>query len=77
MYRLAVDPAYRRRGIAEGLVSRVERRLRAMGAERITALVFHEEPGAAEFWTGACYAPDRAIERYAKDLGPTRSLDST
>jgi ribosomal protein S18 acetylase RimI-like enzyme len=70
MYRLAVDPAYRRQGIARRLVESVETRLRALGAERITSLVFVHEPGAADFWRRAGYAPDPATERYAKDLRP-------
>ncbi|HEY7295269.1 MAG TPA: GNAT family N-acetyltransferase [Dehalococcoidia bacterium] len=68
MYRLAIDPAYRRRGIARRLVAAVEAALRALGAERISSLVFEEEPGAAEFWLSAGYAPDPATSRYAKDL---------
>jgi ribosomal protein S18 acetylase RimI-like enzyme len=68
MYRLAVDPAYRRRGIARVLVEAVETELRRLGCERITCLVFKDEVGAPEFWRGAGYAPDPVIERYAKDL---------
>ncbi len=68
MYRLAVDPEYRRRGIARRLVAAVEAALRARGCERITSLVFEDEPGAAAFWRGAGYAPDPATRRYAKDL---------
>ena len=70
MYRLAVDPAYRRRGLARRLVLGVEAALRALGAERITSLVFTDEPGAAELWRSLGYAPDPATERYAKDLTP-------
>ena len=68
MYRLAVAPAYRRRGIARRLVEGVEATLRALGAERITSLVFKDEPGAAELWRSVGYHPDPATERYAKDL---------
>jgi ribosomal protein S18 acetylase RimI-like enzyme len=68
MYRLAVDPAYRRRGIARALVGAVETELRSLGCERITSLVFKHEPGAPEFWRHAGYAPDTLIERYAKNL---------
>ena len=68
MYRLAVDPAYRRRGVARRLVVAVEERLRELGAERITSLVFKDEPDAPEFWRGVGYAPDPATERYAKNL---------
>jgi ribosomal protein S18 acetylase RimI-like enzyme len=68
MYRLAVDPEYRRQGLARRLVDFVEERLRALGAERITSLVFVHEPGAADFWHGAGYQPDAATERYTKNL---------
>ncbi len=68
LYRLAVEPAYRRRGIAQRLVAAVEAALRTKGCERITSLVFEDEPGAAEFWRGAGYEPDPATRRYAKDL---------
>jgi ribosomal protein S18 acetylase RimI-like enzyme len=68
MYRLAVDPACRRRGIARALVEAVEAELSRLGCERITSLVFKDEPGAPEFWLGVGFAPDPLIERYAKDL---------
>ena len=68
MYRLVVDPAYRRRGIAGRLVAAVEAELRALGAERVTSLVFKDEPGAPQLWRSVGYRPDPAIERYAKDL---------
>jgi ribosomal protein S18 acetylase RimI-like enzyme len=68
LYRLAVDPAYRRRGIAGQLVAAVEARLRELGAERITSLVFEDEPGAVPFWRGAGYVPDPATRRYARNL---------
>jgi ribosomal protein S18 acetylase RimI-like enzyme len=68
MYRLAIDPDYRRQGIARQLVDAVEAGLRALGAERITSLVFTREPGAAAFWQHAGYEPDPATARYTKDL---------
>lgn len=67
--RLAVDPEYRRMGLGGQLVEAVEVRLRALGAQRITALVLAEEPGAPEFWVSVGYKPDAETERYAKDLG--------
>jgi len=70
MYRLAVHPDYRRRGIAALMVQQVEAELRRLGAERITSLVFTAEPGAAQFWARAGYAPDPATQRFAKDLVP-------
>ena len=68
MYRLAVDPSYRRSGIARRLVQEVESRLRELGAERITALLFKGEQGAAAFWQSVGYAIDDDIERWMKDL---------
>jgi ribosomal protein S18 acetylase RimI-like enzyme len=69
VYRLAVDPEFRRRGIARALVLAVEKALRARGAVRITCLVYRHEPGAPEFWQSVGYEPDPVIERYARDLG--------
>jgi ribosomal protein S18 acetylase RimI-like enzyme len=68
MYRLVVDPRHRRKGVAKELVDRVEEALCRRGARRITSLVFHDEPGAADFWRSAGYEPDAAVTRYAKDL---------
>ncbi len=69
MYRLAVAPDYRRRGIARKLVGAVECRLRRLGAERITALVAkHEEPARA-FWRSVDYVDDTGMGRYAKNIG--------
>ena len=57
-YRLAVDPAVRRRGVATRLVEEVERRMRALGAERVAIRVFHGEPGAIAFWEALGYRPE-------------------
>ena len=56
-YRLAVDPAVRRRGVATRLVEEVERRMLALGAERVAIRVFHGEPGAVAFWRRSATAP--------------------
>ena len=49
IYRLAVTPAYRRRGIARRLVAEISSALFAKGAERLSALVEHEHPWAIDF----------------------------
>jgi ribosomal protein S18 acetylase RimI-like enzyme len=69
MYRLAVLPAVRRRGIAAALVAEGERRMRALGCRRVTALVADGDDGAAEFWSHVDYVR-YAMERYVHTLGP-------
>jgi ribosomal protein S18 acetylase RimI-like enzyme len=71
IYRLAVLPAYRRRGIARALVGEAERWLHGMGARRISALVESDHPWATEFWDslGASgYWHDERMRRYVKTL---------
>ena len=68
MYRLAVPPDHRRRGIARALVAEVERRLRAKGARRITALVAKSEEEARPFWEAVGYEHDVRMLRYVKTL---------
>lgn len=69
MYRLAVDPAHRRRGIASALVRAGEQHLRAQGAARVTALVAHDEVDAVGLWEAAGYARDTVITRFVRSLG--------
>jgi ribosomal protein S18 acetylase RimI-like enzyme len=68
MYRLAVDPAHRRQGIALMLVRAGERQLAARGARRVSALVAHEEPDAIGLWAAAGYARDADIARFVRNL---------
>ena len=68
LYRLAVDPAYRRRGIARALVREVEGRLRKRGAKRVTALVLREEQAATAFWPAVGYDADPTIRRHVRNL---------
>ena len=50
IYRLAVAPEYRRRGIAHRLVAEVSKALFDKGAERVSALVEHDHRWAIDFW---------------------------
>jgi ribosomal protein S18 acetylase RimI-like enzyme len=68
VYRLAVLPEFRRRGVAGSLVAEVERRLRAKGARRVTALVVKSEDHAMAFWEAAGYDHDRRMARFVKTL---------
>jgi len=68
MARLAIDPQYRRIGLARSLVERVERELRSLGARRIGAIVLKNNRGGRAFWSSAGYELDREDVRYVKDL---------
>jgi ribosomal protein S18 acetylase RimI-like enzyme len=68
LYRLAVHPDHRRRGIARALVVEVERWLREQGAKRITALVESDHSDALGFWEAAGYALDPRMCRYVRAL---------
>jgi ribosomal protein S18 acetylase RimI-like enzyme len=67
-YRLAVDPAHRRRGLATALVGAGEERLRALGAHRLNAIVESEEADAMAFWAAAGYELQTARSRFVKNL---------
>lgn len=71
LYRLAVLPSYRRRGVARALVAAAEERLAAGGALRVSALVEHDHPWAVGFWD-SIYEPDRRMIRYVKKVDATR-----
>ena len=71
LYRLAVLPSYRRRGIARALVAAAEERLAERGARRVSALVEHDHPWAVGFWD-SLYEPDPRMIRYVKKVDATR-----
>jgi ribosomal protein S18 acetylase RimI-like enzyme len=74
MYRLAVAPHVRRQGIASRLVREGERRLRALGCRRVTALVLDVDVHAAEFWTEVGYVT-YPMTRYVHSLEPDRATE--
>jgi ribosomal protein S18 acetylase RimI-like enzyme len=70
IYRLAVTPEYRRRGIARRLVAEISEALFAEGAERLSALVEHEHRWAMDFWESLRdlgYEYDPRFARYISD----------
>jgi ribosomal protein S18 acetylase RimI-like enzyme len=68
LYRLAVLSEHRRRGVGLLLVREGERRLLAMGARRISALVGRDDEAAARLWTAAGYDRDELIGRFVKNV---------
>ena len=68
LYRLAVRPPVRRRGIALGLVAEAERRLAAKGARRLSAIVLSEHDPAVALWISAGYHHDTRVGRYVRTL---------
>jgi ribosomal protein S18 acetylase RimI-like enzyme len=68
MYRLAVLPSYRRRGIARRLVEEGHARLLAKGARRVTALVGSDEEEAKSLWRALGYEFDEHIARFVRNL---------
>ena len=66
--RLAVNPDYRRRGIASELVVRAEQLLRKRGAKRVYADILKDSPEALDFWRALGFVPNDVVEPYAKNL---------
>lgn len=70
IYRLAVMPEHRRKGIARRLVTEISRELYAKGATRLSALVEHEHQWAIDFWDSVAdlgYEYDPKFVRYIAD----------
>jgi len=71
IYRLAVAPERRRKGIARKLVAEVSKTLSAKGATRLSALVEHEHRWAMDIWDSLHdlgYVRDPKFARYIADM---------
>ena len=71
IYRLAVRPGFKRRGIARRLMAEAERRLGAQGAKRLTAVVDSESLESVPFWEAMAsqgWEASHAGVRYVKNL---------
>jgi ribosomal protein S18 acetylase RimI-like enzyme len=66
LYRLAVAPEHRRRGIGRLLVEAAEDRLRALGAGRFDAMVLAENELGSATWRAGGYAPQEEWRRWVK-----------
>ncbi|MEV4615685.1 GNAT family N-acetyltransferase [Kitasatospora sp. NPDC049258] len=68
LYRLAVDPQQRRRGVAAALLAAAEARFEALGGRRADAMVLDRNELGRQFWQGAGYHPQEQWTRWAKPL---------
>lgn len=68
VYRLAVHPDYRLRGIARRLVSEAEEWLRGQGAKRVGAVVEKDHPWATGFWDSTEFVLAPLDLRYVRNL---------
>ena len=68
IYRLAVAPDHRRRGLGRQLVEAAEDRLRRLDAPKISALVLQEHDHATAFWRAIGYEHDDRVARWTRML---------
>lgn len=68
LYRLAVHPGHRRRGVGTALLAAAERRFAAFGGRRADAMVLNRNELAQHAWRAGGYAPQEQWSRWVKPL---------
>jgi ribosomal protein S18 acetylase RimI-like enzyme len=68
LYRLAVAPDRRRRGIGAALVAAAEERFRSLGGTRVDAMVLDDNAGAWAIWAANGYRRQAEWSRWVKPL---------
>jgi ribosomal protein S18 acetylase RimI-like enzyme len=68
LYRFAVDPQRRRRGIGRALLDAAEQRFADFGGHRADAMVLEDNTIAHPAWAAAGYAPQPEWVRWVKPL---------
>jgi ribosomal protein S18 acetylase RimI-like enzyme len=66
IYRLAVGPAYRRRGLGQSLLRAAEERLTGLGGRRLHAIVVESNVNAVAFWDATDWEHQVGQLRFAK-----------
>jgi ribosomal protein S18 acetylase RimI-like enzyme len=69
LYRLAVHPHARRRGIGRALLTEAATRLAALGATRIDAMVLEDNELGQTIWRASGYGVQEEWRRWARPLG--------
>ncbi|WP_461061387.1 GNAT family N-acetyltransferase [Streptomyces pseudoechinosporeus] len=69
LYRLAVHPSQRRRGVGSALLAAVEERFVRLGGRRGDAMVLKRNESAHHAWRAAGYTPEEHWRRWVKPLG--------
>ncbi|MCF3119606.1 GNAT family N-acetyltransferase [Streptomyces arenae] len=68
LYRLAVRPDHRRRGVGSALLTAAEERFVRLGGRRGDAMVLDRNDLAHHTWRAAGYAPEPQWSRWVKPL---------